>query len=249
MPDLTGLSTSELAAIAGGADPRNVAALALLARTAPRVASAVARGILGRDERLEAEALRVLGVLDPPHAREWLVGALGNPGRDLLAAMVRFLAIDAPVPPMALPSVFRMLARKLTDEHPDLADVFFREYPARQSEPRTRAVGFAVTLAESPGTAQLAAEIASVLGVTLREPHLPGPAGDLEGTVAGLTVRLSYADPDQWRPTDRVDLSGFPDTPLPVDATYLDLGPYVAELLRDRTGRPWALRRGPTRPG
>ena len=106
------------------------------------------------------------------------------------------------------------------------------------------AIGFGISVRDPPHIDELAAEVSSALAVTLVPSDEPGLRGDYVGEMPGLSLSLllRVTEPEEHGPAERTALIG-ETTPLPESAAeWIDIGPYVARLLRDRTGRPWEWR-------
>ena len=108
------------------------------------------------------------------------------------------------------------------------------------------ALGFAISLPDPPFIAELAGEIEAALGVKLVLGEEVWLSGDFIGDMASLSLslRLTVSEPEEYGPAERTALMG-ESAPLPgAKAEWIDIGPYMAQLLRARTGRPWEWRGG-----
>jgi hypothetical protein len=101
------------------------------------------------------------------------------------------------------------------------------------------AIGFRVWLHDSVGLDRLADEVASALGTALRLSEEPGLTEDYVGELAGLSLWLRVTDPEGGGPPERTVLLAEPDHPPGEDEQWVDIAAYVAQLLRERTGRRW----------
>lgn len=101
-------------------------------------------------------------------------------------------------------------------------------------------VGFLVWVSERVSIDDIAQEVAAALDVPLRESEERGLQDDFVGELAGLMLWLRIFDSATGEPPHRIALLGEPTPPLDEDAVWVDIGPYIAELLTARTGRTWS---------
>lgn len=104
--------------------------------------------------------------------------------------------------------------------------------------PRRHAIGFGVTLDERIGLEPLAQEVSAALGVELGPSEERGLQDDYVGEMAGLMLWLRGVEPE-FGPPEKTILLGRPEYEEGV-TDFVDIGPYIAELLSERTGRPWS---------
>lgn len=100
-------------------------------------------------------------------------------------------------------------------------------------------VSFVVALRERVSIDDVAREVAAALGVTLTESTERGLKDDFVGELAGLSLWLRISDDATEESPPRIALLGEPPPQLDEDADWVDIGPYIAELLTARTGRTW----------
>jgi hypothetical protein len=105
---------------------------------------------------------------------------------------------------------------------------------------RRNGVSFVVWLRERVSIDDVADEVAAALAVALRPSDERGLQDDYVGEVAGMELWLRICDPATEDGPHRIALLGGPAHTLDEDAVWVDLGPYVAELLTVRTGRRWS---------
>jgi hypothetical protein len=104
---------------------------------------------------------------------------------------------------------------------------------------RHNGVSFIVSLRERVSIDDVAKEVADVLDVSLAESDERGMQDDYVGSLAGMELWLRISDPATQERPHRIALLGGPTHTLDEDAVWVDIGPYIAELLTARTGRTW----------
>ena len=100
-------------------------------------------------------------------------------------------------------------------------------------------INFVVSLRERVSIDAVAREVGAALGVTLTESQERGLKNDYVGEVLGLDLWLRISDPATQEVPQRIALLGQPKETFGENTTWVDIGPYVAELLTARTGRAW----------
>ncbi|MGH2941891.1 MAG: hypothetical protein ACRDLN_03815 [Solirubrobacteraceae bacterium] len=106
---------------------------------------------------------------------------------------------------------------------------------------RAHAIGFGISLRDPPHIDTLADEISAALGVVLAPSQERGLVGDYVGEMAGLSLWLRVTEPE-FGPPERTVLVGEPEYPPESEDDWIDIGAYIAQVLRDRTGRSWESR-------
>jgi len=104
---------------------------------------------------------------------------------------------------------------------------------------RRNGVSFVVSLTERVSIDEVAKEVSAALGAQLRESDERGLRDDFFGEIAGMRLWLRIVDPASAEKEHRIGLMGDPVDRLDDDASWVDIGCYVAELLTARTGRAW----------
>jgi hypothetical protein len=103
---------------------------------------------------------------------------------------------------------------------------------------------FSVSLRARMTLDYVAAKISTALQVPLKLSEERGTKGDYVGELAGLHLWLFVAEQPTADLAPRFALVGGPDHDLDPDATWLDIGSYIAELLTERTGATWTTSSG-----
>jgi hypothetical protein len=136
--DLSSRSDAELQELAAGPEHwYNALALSELAVRSPALALPIAKQVLeGSDEFLIATALEVLGRLDLGAALDYMRRTAPDWTPKILYSVVEIIAVDHPIDPESEPLLLTQIAERLADpETPaelDMADLFFRRYPATE---------------------------------------------------------------------------------------------------------------------
>jgi hypothetical protein len=86
----------------------------------------------------------------------------------------------------------------------------------------------------------VAAQVAEALGVPFSPAEPVGVRDAFYADFAGLRVWLQLNEPDSERGRS-ISLMGLPEPPLESDVEWMDLGPYIAELLTERTPLQWEV--------
>jgi hypothetical protein len=97
-------------------------------------------------------------------------------------------------------------------------------------------ISFGLVLRESVDIDELAREVSSALGAALKPSE---ETDDYCGELLGLPLWLTITQPEMGGPPEEFVLLGERERGAQPGETWVDIGPYVAELLRERTGRAW----------
>src|SRR5688572_774103 len=98
---------------------------------------------------------------------------------------------------------------------------------------------FLVTLEEAVGLTALAAELDNALGASFQRSTERGLTNKFFAEAFGMTLWLDTSEFAIDPEPPRFSLRASPTEEFDFDTTWVDIGPFVAELLKRRTGRPW----------